>query len=118
MKKIIYKGKVIEPYESFYYNTTEAFFHGTYGGGISRCVKCDDSLAVLVMEESKTICLNSKVNGKQPSIQDRIYDIDGCSTAITTCFLPNIAEPQIGAMRGRNPNNPSERGKSEGNYKQ
>ena len=70
------------------------------------------------MEESKTICLNSKVNGKQPSIQDRIYDIDGCSTAITTCFLPNIAEPQIGAMRGRNPNNPSERGKSEGNYKQ
>ena len=70
------------------------------------------------MEESKTICLNSKVNGKQPSIQDSIYDIDGCSTAITTCFLPNIAEPQIGAMRGRNPNNPSERGKSEGNYKQ
>jgi hypothetical protein len=32
MQKIIYKGKEIEPYESFYYNATEAFFHGTYGG--------------------------------------------------------------------------------------
>lgn len=30
----------------------------------------------------------------------------------------NTAEPQIGAMRGRNPDNPSERGKSEGSYKQ
>jgi hypothetical protein len=51
MQKIIYKGKEIEPYESFYYNATEAFFHGTYGGGISRCVKCDDSLAILVEDE-------------------------------------------------------------------
>lgn len=45
------------------------------GGGISRCVKTDDSLAV--MEEVK-----------------------------------------IAAMRGRNPENPSERGKSNGKYKQ
>ena len=49
--------------------------------------------------ESKTICLNSKVNGKQPSLQDRIYDSDGISTAITTCFMPSIL---IGAIRGRN----------------
>lgn len=45
------------------------------GGGISRTVKTDDSLAI--MEEVK-----------------------------------------IAAMRGRNPDNPSERGKSNGNYKQ
>lgn len=31
-----------------------------------------------------SICLNSKVNGKQPSVQDRIYDVNGVSTAITT----------------------------------
>ena len=70
------------------------------------------------MKTDKTICLNSKVGGVQPSLQDRIYDVEGCSTAITTSFLPSIAEPIICAMRGRNPDNPSERGKSNGNYKQ
>lgn len=42
-----------------------------------------------------TICLNSKVDGKQPSLQDRVYDCNGVSTALTTCFLPNIAEPRV-----------------------
>lgn len=40
------------------------------------------------------ICLNSKVNGKQPSVQDRIYDINGISTAITTGFMPSILIPE------------------------
>lgn len=44
---------------------------------------------------SETICLNSKVDGKQPSLQDRIYDSDGISTAITTGWMPNIAEPYL-----------------------
>jgi len=35
-------------------------------------------------------CLNSKVNGKQPSVQDRNYDTNGVSTAITTGFMPFI----------------------------
>lgn len=43
------------------------------------------------------ICLNSKVNGKQPSVQDRVYSPQGTSTAITTCFHVNIQEP-INAM--------------------
>lgn len=46
-----YKGKTIHPYESFYWNTTHQFFHGELGEGIVRCVKCDDSLATLVMQE-------------------------------------------------------------------
>lgn len=71
-----------------------------------------------IMETNIPICLNSKVDGKQPSLQDRVYSVDGVSTAITTCFLPNIAEPIAVAMRGRNPENPSERGKSNGRYKQ
>lgn len=71
-----------------------------------------------IMETNIPICLNSKVAGKQPSLQDRVYSVDGVSTAITTCFLPNIAEPIAVAMRGRNPENPSERGKSNGRYKQ
>lgn len=71
------------------------------------------------MKTDKTICLNSKVGGGvQPSLQDRFYDVEGCSTAITTSFLPNIAEPIICAMRGRNPDNPSERAKSNGRYRQ
>jgi DNA (cytosine-5)-methyltransferase 1 len=65
-----------------------------------------------------TICLNSKVDGKQPSVADRIYSTDGCSVAITSGWKQNIAEPTICAMRGRNPNNPSERSNSNGNYKQ
>lgn len=69
------------------------------------------------MKTDQTICLNSKVGG-QPGLQDRIYDVEGCSTAITTSFLPNIAEPIICAMRGRNPDNPSERAKSNGRYRQ
>lgn len=47
------------------------------------------------------ICLNSKSGRKvnsefkenlQPSLQDRIYSIDGKSTAVTAAFMPNIAE--------------------------
>lgn len=52
---VIYKGKQIKPYESFYWNTTESFNRGQLGGGICRCIKTDDSLATLVMEEVKII---------------------------------------------------------------
>lgn len=44
----------------------------------------------------KTICLNSKggrggVEGLQPSLQDRIYDIEGISPACVTSYMPSIA---------------------------
>ena len=42
----------------------------------------------------KTLCLNSKVNGKQPSLQNRVYDSEGISTAITTSFHPSILIPE------------------------
>lgn len=59
----------------------------------------------IVENMDKTICLNSKVNGKQPSLQDRVYDVEGCSTAITTSFLPNIAEPKvINPLKGKSDN--------------
>lgn len=53
--KFKFKNLIIEPYESFYWNTTENFFRGQLGG-IARSVKCDDSLAVIVevKDESKT----------------------------------------------------------------
>lgn len=57
------------------------------------------------------VCINSKVNGKQPSLSDRIYDSEHISTAITTApfFMGKVTEPIIAAMRGRNPENTSDR---------
>jgi len=51
---------------------------------------------------NKTLCLNSKVNGKQPSLQDRIYDTNGISTAITTSFMPSILQLPRGNNKGNN----------------
>lgn len=47
---------------------------------------------------AEPICLNSKsgrggVEGLQPSLQDRIYSIEGKHTAVTTAYMPKIAEP-------------------------
>lgn len=41
-----------------------------------------------------TICLNSKVNGKQPSLNDRVYSIDGIMPACTTTpfFMGNVLQ--------------------------
>lgn len=67
----------------------------------------------MVIEEPK--CLNSKggrkgVDGLQPSLQDRVYSTEGVSVAVTTSFMPSfLEEKQIVAMRGRNPDNPSDR---------
>jgi DNA (cytosine-5)-methyltransferase 1 len=60
---------------------------------------CDDydgdgNLEHKVNVTDKTLCLNSKVNGKQPSVQNRIYDVNAISTAITTSFMPSIAIPE------------------------
>ena len=36
------------------------------------------------MKRNKTICMNSKVNGKQPNLQNRVYDRGGIFTCVTT----------------------------------
>lgn len=46
-------------------------------------------------DTNQTICINPKggrggIEGLQPSLQDRIYDINGVAPAITVCFHPNI----------------------------
>ena len=50
--------------------------------------------ASMLLLKEEPHCLNSKVNGKQPSVQNRVYDKGGISTAITTSFLPNVAIPE------------------------
>lgn len=56
--------------------------------GVLQKIKVED-------DKAETICINSKVNGKQPSLHDRIYDVNGISPACTCAFLPYIAEPKI-----------------------
>ena len=52
-----------------------------------------DSLVTEPNEDTATtLCLNSKVDGKQPSLEHRIYHAEGISTAMTTGFLPSIKE--------------------------
>ena len=54
----------------------------------------EDNLVIKPTKDTATtICLNSKVEGKQPSLEHRIYDSGGISTAITTGFHPSIVEP-------------------------
>ena len=61
--KMIYKGQTIEPFESFYRTASERFFHGTMGGGISRCCKCDDDLTILevVYEDNEQVQLSNNI---------------------------------------------------------
>lgn len=56
---------------------------------------------VIVNRTDTTICLNSKVDGKQPSLEHRIYDSDGISTALTTGFLPSVATYRIRKLTPR-----------------
>lgn len=70
---------------------------------------------ILVNSFDKPKCINSKggrngIDNLQPSIQDRCYSENGISFTITSSFLPSVlTESQIVAMRGRNPDNPSDR---------
>lgn len=50
----------------------------------------------IVVDDQQTICLNSKVDGKQPSLSDRVYDTNGISTTIATSpfFTGSILEEQ------------------------
>lgn len=49
-----------------------------------------------VLVKSETICLNSKVDGKQPSLCDRVYSSEGVSFAMTTTtfFQGNVLEDE------------------------
>lgn len=54
------------------------------------CYKTRRDDCFIKYPSDKTICLNSKVDGKQPSLEHRVYDCEGISTAITTGFMPSV----------------------------
>lgn len=92
---------------SLYCGISEKFFRGLYP--ISRCVKAEMHDLGVVMAEIKVI---GSLDSKFESI-NRIYDIGGVSPTLSTMQggnqEPKILERQIVAMRGRNPDNPSDR---------
>jgi DNA (cytosine-5)-methyltransferase 1 len=93
---------------SIYTEVSEKFQRGIFP--IARCVKAEKhDLGVVLMNEVKVIgSLESKFEST-----NRIYDVGGCSPTLSTMQgggqEPKIFESQIVAMRGRNPDNPSDR---------
>lgn len=62
---------------------------GVVQNGMIQTLKTS-GMDVGVVVKDIPICLNSKVNGKQPSLQDRIYSDKGTMPAITTGFHPSV----------------------------
>lgn len=68
---------------------------GTVQKDMIQTLKTSPSDVGVVVEKPK--CLNSKggrkgIEGLQPSLQDRVYDSDGISTAVTTSYMPNFTD--------------------------
>ncbi len=94
---------------SIYTEVSDRFQKGIIGGGISRCVKAEKHDLGVIMADVNVI---GNLEAKFEST-NRIYDVGGCSPALSTMQggnqEPKILESQIVAMRGRNPDNPSDR---------
>lgn len=95
-----YKGKEIQPNESFYWNTTQKFFRGQLGGGVSRTVKTDDGLAI--MEEPKVEQIGNLYpdkDGFKNRTSGRVYSSDGLSPTLKTVTgghnEPKVVEPIV-----------------------
>lgn len=94
---------------SIYTEVSDRFQKGIIGGDISRCVKAEKhDLGVIMADVNVIGSLEAKFEST-----GRIYDVRGCSPTLSTMQggnqEPKILESQIVAMRGRNPDNPSDR---------
>lgn len=94
---------------SIYTEVSERFQKGIISGGISRCVKAEkNDLGVVMADVNVLGSLEAKFEST-----NRIYDVRGRSPTLSTMQggnqEPKILESQIVAMRGRNPDNPSDR---------
>ena len=92
---------------SIYTRVTADFQRGVYP--IARCVKAEQhDLGVIMADVNVLGTLDAKFESTS-----RIYDVGGCSPTLSTMQggnqEPKILENQIVAMRGRNPDNPSDR---------
>jgi DNA (cytosine-5)-methyltransferase 3A len=75
-------------------------FTATYGGAVPENTINKKQRSMV----AEPICLNSKsgrngIDGVQPSLSSRVYDVKGKHTAVTTCHHPKIAEPvRVGSI--------------------
>ena len=53
----------------------------TYGGAIPNNTLVRKQRSMV----AEPVCVNSKIDGIQPSLSSRIYDVNGKHTAVTTC---------------------------------
>lgn len=91
---------------SIYTEVSENFQKGIIGGGISRCVKAEKhDLGVVLMNEVRIGNIYGFDGGNYAG---NVYDKDSCSPTIRT-YQGGNQQPCIVAMRGRNPDNPSDR---------
>lgn len=85
------KEKKITPYESFHWDTTERFFHGQLGGGVSRTLKTNNSLAV--MEEVKIGTSNTITSVQKDNLV--IEPQDTAKSICLNCCEGGGLEPKI-----------------------
>lgn len=96
IKKVIdikdnYRVMPFNPYKDGTARTIKAQYQQS---GMANFKRQDGLGATGVIEAlARTICLNSKVDGKQPSVEHRIYDICGIAPVCTTSFHPNLLIP-------------------------
>ena len=94
---------------SIYTEVSEKFQNGILKGGISRCIKAEKHDLGVVMAEVKQIGnIAEEKNFSNPQI-GRIYDVGGCSPTLSTMQGGGREPKIIVAIRGRNPDNPSDR---------
>ena len=94
---------------SIYTEVSEKFQNGILKGEISRCIKAEKHDLGVVMAEVKQIGnIAEEKNFSNPQI-GRIYDVGGCSPTLSTMQGGGREPKIIVAMRGRNPDNPSDR---------
>lgn len=98
---------------SIYVEVSDRFQKGIIGGGISRCVKAEKHDLGVIMADVKIIGQMDNTIDHTFESANRVYDVSGVAPTMNTCggggLQPKILESQIVAMRGRNPDNPSDR---------
>lgn len=93
---------------SIYTGVSEGFQRGIIGGGISRCVKAETHDLGVVMAEIQEKRLGNIYSFDGGNFAGNVYDKECISPTLKTMQGGN-SQPMVVAMRGRNPDNPSDR---------
>ena len=93
---------------SIYTEVSERFQKGIISGGISRCVKAEKNDLGVVMAEIQEKRLGNIYSFDGGNYAGNVYDKECISPTLRTMQGGN-SQPMVVAMRGRNPDNPSDR---------